>query len=342
MEAVLSFERPQQIVKVSESSGISAARRSASDIARAVGLNETRIGEVALLVTEAATNIVKHARDGEILIRPLMDRGNAGVELIALDSGPGMANLPRSMQDGVSTSGTYGIGLGAMQRNASDFDIYTAPGKGTAIFMTVRAGTDSGHTASIQAGAVCQPIGGETRNGDAWCIVIHPTSALLMMADGLGHGDEAADASDTAAQFVKRYPGLAPTECLERIHGVLRSTRGAAVAVAYVDTMAEKVRFSGVGNISATILANDKRHQLVSHNGIVGSNVRKLQEFQGEWSDTALLIMHSDGLGGRWDLSQYPGLSNCHPAVVAAVLYRDFRRGRDDVSVVVVRGYRSL
>jgi hypothetical protein len=97
------------------------------------------------------------------------------------------------------------------------------------------------------------------------------------------------------------------------------------------------MHFAGVGNIAASILDGNDRRQMVSHNGIVGSNLRKVQEFVSPWSSGAMLIMHSDGLGSRWDLEHYPGLAMRHPSLIAAVLYRDFARKRDDVTVLVVR-----
>jgi hypothetical protein len=97
------------------------------------------------------------------------------------------------------------------------------------------------------------------------------------------------------------------------------------------------VRYAGIGNISATIVAHGASRSLVSHNGIAGHEMRKIQEFSYDWTPDALLVMHSDGLSGRWDLGRYPGLSNRDPSVVAGVLYRDFSRGRDDALIVVIR-----
>jgi hypothetical protein len=75
----------------------------------------------------------------------------------------------------------------------------------------------------------------------------------------------------------------------------------------------------------------------MSHNGIVGSNMRKVQEFAHEWGAGATLILHSDGIATRWDVNAYPALMFRHPALIAAVLYRDFARQRDDAMVLVVR-----
>jgi hypothetical protein len=70
--------------------------------------------------------------------------------------------------------------------------------------------------------------------------------------------------------------------------------------------------------------------------------MRKVQEFAFPWPRGALLVMHSDGLGTQWDLGTYPGLTSRHPALIAAVLYRDYDRARDDVSVVVIRNRGGL
>jgi hypothetical protein len=76
---------------------------------------------------------------------------------------------------------------------------------------------------------------------------------------------------------------------------------------------------------------------MVSHNGTAGLEARKIQEFTYPWQDNAILIMHSDGLATKWKLEGYPNLINKHPSLIAGVLYRDFKRGTDDVTVVVVK-----
>ena len=62
-----------------------------------------------------------------------------------------------------------------------------------------------------------------------------------------------------------------------------------------------------------------------------------MQEFEYNWGPGSLLVLHSDGLSNRWSLDAYPGLVMRHPSVIAAVLHRDFYRGRDDATVVVVK-----
>jgi serine phosphatase RsbU (regulator of sigma subunit) len=189
----------------------------------------------------------------------------------------------------------------------------------------------------VDLGVVCLPMRGEWACGDAWALACAPDRAAVLVADGLGHGEHAATASDAATAALAHSPFLPPAAVLADAHAALRPTRGAAVACALIDTHEERITFAGVGNVAAHVFNGAERKQLVSHNGIVGSTLRKVQEFSLSWHPGALLVLHSDGLNTRWDNAAYPGLLNHHPALVAAVLYRDFSRQRDDVTVLVLR-----
>ncbi|ATQ75461.1 serine/threonine protein kinase [Massilia violaceinigra] len=337
MEAVLNRLGRQAAYHVGELSEIASARRAGNTLARQLGFDETRAGQLAIVITEAATNIVKHAREGEILLRALHAGERAGVEVIALDRGPGMANVALRMEDGNSTAGTYGVGLGAIGRLTPEFDIYSVEGQGTVLRMTVWSGAAGAPVSDWEAGAVCLPMPGEDVCGDAWDFGFAKWGLTFGMADGLGHGPEAAVASEAAVALVVDRAAVGVSELMQLAHGALHGTRGAAVALAAIDCDAGELTFAGIGNIAGCIFDGSARRHLMSHNGIVGSNLRKVQTFTHPWAPGAMLIMHSDGLGTRWDLDAYPGLAFRHPGLIAAVLYRDFARQRDDASVLVVR-----
>jgi anti-sigma regulatory factor (Ser/Thr protein kinase) len=340
VEGFLKISRRQALFQVGELGEIAAARRAGVDIARQLGFDETRTGKLALMITEAATNVVKHAVRGEIILRAISEKSGYGIEVIAVDSGPGIENLSASMKDGVSTAGTYGVGLGAISRLADDFDLYSAPGQGTVLWMQLWAIANTELRPEWDIGVVCLPMASEEESGDDWASVCMPDSLTVMVADGLGHGTEAARASRAAANILLQSTGAYPAAILNEAHHALAGTRGAAVAVAQISHLDEQLRYCGVGNIEACVIDGDVSRHMVSHNGIVGSNIRKLQEFNFPWIPESILIMHSDGLGTRWDVAKYPGLYACHPAVIAAVLYRDFVRRRDDVIVLAVRKAR--
>lgn len=339
----------QKSFDISHASEISAARRYAQQLAQELGFKETGSGKLAIVVTEAATNILKHAGDGLLLLTPVYKDKCVGIQVLALDRGPGIANLVYSLLDGVSTAGTAGTGLGAMRRLADEFDIYANPGSGTALYMCLWGDTPTGAADDltppaeammaecIQSGTVCLPVAGEEECGDAWAILPTAHGITVMVADGLGHGPGAALASRTAVDAIIDVSSLPATQLIDAMHQALRATRGAAAAVAKLDIEAHNITFAGIGNISACVIDGDLRKQIPSHNGIVGHNMRKVQEFTTPWPVGALCVMCSDGIATQWDLNLYPGLRACHSTLIAGVLYRDFMRMRDDATVVVIK-----
>jgi anti-sigma regulatory factor (Ser/Thr protein kinase) len=328
----------QILLPIEDSSQVGNARRTANDLAAVLGFNSEEAGKVSLAVTEAATNILKHAKCGRILLRALEERRGSGLEILALDRGVGMDNVTASLRDGHSTAGSPGTGLGAMARLADSFQIYSHPNRGTALRIEIwpRDRVAPAAPQNIEVGAVCLPKTGEAVCGDDWALADANRYCSVMIADGLGHGTEAARAARAATKVLLSQPLAEPRGILEECHRMLTPTRGAAVAVARVEADAGLGQFAGIGNINARVEGASAR-SLVSHNGTVGHNVRRIQEFSFPWPDSSLLILHSDGLATHWHLKDYPGLATKHAGLIAGVLYRDFERGRDDVTVVVIR-----
>jgi anti-sigma regulatory factor (Ser/Thr protein kinase) len=322
---------------VVETSQVGESRRAATALAARLGFEEEDSSRMALLTTEVATNLVKHGREGLLLLRALRDGDATGIELLALDKGPGMADVARCLHDGYSTAGSSGTGLGAIKRLSDFLDIWSAP-TGTALVTRLWTGRRRlPKSGSFSVAAVTVPMAGESVCGDAWAEEQAGGRVYFLVADGLGHGPDAAAAANTAVRLFRANTGQGPGEILSILHQGMRSTRGAAVAVAVVDLDAGVVHFAGVGNISGLVLAGDTSRSMVSHNGIVGHEARKFQSFSYPFPATATLVMHSDGLRSRWDLNAYRGLIARDPALIAGILYRDFQRGRDDVTVLVAR-----
>ncbi|SIT40018.1 putative anti-sigma regulatory factor, serine/threonine protein kinase [Paraburkholderia piptadeniae] len=363
--------------EIADASGVAFARRGANDAAQKGALNDTDAGRVALIVTEAATNMLKHAQHGELLVRALpADATGAladGVEIIAVDKGPGMQDVRHAFHDGRSTAGSPGTGLGAINRLSDELCVYSQPRLGTVLRAVVRscgasarAATGAGRPASgTDIGGICVPYPGESVCGDAWGVDADQHGLTITVADGLGHGPDAHVAAASAIEVVHRRAGRSPATLMQLAHSALRPTRGAAVAIARLDLARAQLAFAGTGNVAATIFnvgrpasvsggaglgMNALGHgtytstsgarnswQLTSRNGIVGHTMRDSQEFEVPWTRNALLILHSDGIGTRWDLAAYPGLHLQQAVMIAAVLYRDFSRRRDDATVVVVK-----
>lgn len=320
---------------VHDASHVGAARRAAVTLAERGGCSETVGGQVALVATELATNLVRHGGGGELLVRRVANPGS-GIEIVAIDRGPGMASVDRAFRDGYSTGGSNGTGLGAVRRIADSCDIFSAPGAGTAVLARIGLGGPSRRNLPMVSG-VSVAMAGEEVCGDAWVWAAGADHWSVLVADGLGHGPLAAVAASEVVRVFREHPGAEPVDFLDLADAALRPTRGAAVGLATVWPARRELSYTGVGNIGGVVVTAGASRSVVSHAGIVGHGCRKTQSFSYPWSEESVLVLYSDGLQTRWTLERYPALATRDPALLAAVLYRDFSRGRDDVTVVAGR-----
>ncbi|HEU4602405.1 MAG TPA: ATP-binding SpoIIE family protein phosphatase [Steroidobacteraceae bacterium] len=324
--------RVQTLADVSQ---VAEARRAATELATQIGFDDSDTGRVALVATELATNVLKHASSGEMLISTYDDSTGSGIELIALDQGPGITNVSASLRDGYSSAGTAGHGLGAIRRQSQVMEIATWPSVGTAVLARISAKSDRTGSEHPPWGGLAVPHPGEEVCGDAWLVLDGESSRTLLVADGLGHGADAAAAANEAVRLFRKLHTQAVPQLLESLHLGLRSTRGAAIALARFDHDA-RVTFGGIGNIAGAVIEHQQIRRMVSMSGTAGHNARKIHTFDYQCS-SGLVIMASDGLSTHWSFDKYPGLTQAHPSLIAAVLYRDHSRRRDDVTVLVCR-----
>ena len=233
-------------IRIADASAPAEARRAAVAAARAQGFDEVLAGQVAIVATELATNVLKHADGGSIVIGD-----TAGVvDVVALDRGEGIADLGASLVDGYSTAGTAGNGLGAVRRLSQAFEIVSWPGKGTVAWARLVA---PGAVPSDRAGAIEIAMAGEDACGDAWALHEDTDGGTHFVVDGLGHGSEAAIAAQEAIRQFRRSAGEPPVGILEAVHRALRHTRGGAVAVARVAWASATVVYAGIGNIAGSV-----------------------------------------------------------------------------------------
>lgn len=323
-----------QWIAVEDPSAAGSARRSATQLAQHLGFSESRAGEVAIAATELATNLARHARKGTLLVRAQRAGGEAGIELLAIDSGPGIEDVSVLLSDGYSTRGTLGIGLGAVQRLATSFDIYSMPQRGTVI-----SGVFYNRAQAFQAvatAALTRSMNGQDVCGDAWSTRREDGADVLLLVDGLGHGELAARASREAVRAFEQQSGIIdPEECVVALDRALHSTRGAAVAVLVLDRDGGSASFAGIGNISAFIDDGERRNGFASTPGIAGTRSKRPRRATVALPKHALAVMHSDGLTAKWDLHSYPGLRTRSKLVIAGTLFRDAGVHHDDASVIV-------
>jgi len=314
---------------------IGTARRAATSLAGDIGLAPARAADLAIVATELATNLVRHAVDGTILVRPVRSSGHTGVQIVAMDSGPGVADLRESTRDGHSTAGTLGIGLGAVIRKATDFDAYSLVGAGTVIVATVLpAGTDPPPGG---AAGISRPMAGERVCGDAYALRTVGDRVDLMLCDGLGHGPLAAFAAQAAVTAFQDGPDAGPGALIEHVHHSLRHTRGVVATVVGLDARAATARFAGLGNVYGAVVRDGARQVLVPQPGIVGERHVRVREVEVALPEDSVVVMHSDGVRDRWSLADYPGLVGRTAMVIASTLLRDCGVQRDDAAVLVAK-----
>ncbi len=332
-------------ITVDETTKVGEARRRSAGLAGELGFDDAAQGKVALVVTELATNLLKHAGGGELIVQGLdYEAGEKAVEIFALDSGRGINDIRQCLTDGYSTAGSPGTGLGAVSRLVDSLQIYSDPGTGTVLWARINRTPQprSQHEPALEVGIFTRAAPGERVCGDGWATTIRDGRTLVMMVDGLGHGHAAAQAAAEAVGVFRGHPASEPHRILESAHEALRSTRGAALAIARLDPAQGEVRYAGIGNITGMIVdtTTGATSNMVSQNGTVGYAIRKIHTYEYPWTDNSLLLMHSDGLATQWSLDRYAGLRQRHPSLIAGVLCRDYKRGRDDVTVLTARQWR--
>lgn len=335
-DQVLTAAQSAVRLDVADAGMVLVAQQHARQVARQAGLDEDGAENAALVAAELAGNAQRHGQAGQLLVQPCIE--GPAVDVVALDRGPGMTDWDRSFVDGYSTAaGSLGAGLGAVTRVASRVAGCAESERGTVV--SARIGPVA-HAATV--GAVGSPRRGERVNGDAWSWAVDRAGVFAVLADGLGHGREAAAAGAAAVADPAGLASSEPAEALLRIHTRLRGTRGAAVTVVRLRRSSGGSGFellvAGAGNVAAVVVAPDGsvRRTLIGH-GTAGLVVRTPTQTTTAVPEDGVVVLHTDGVSGSWDLRGRPRAVAAAPVVLAALLLRDHERGSDDTGVLVLR-----
>lgn len=326
------------LLPATDPSCISQSRRFARNVASEVGFDESGAERAAIVAGELCSNAVKHGACGTLAVQPFDDAEGKGIEIIASDSGKGIDDLSRCFNDGFSTAGTAGTGLGAISRLSDRLHIYSRPSLGSVLVARLVRDRRPPAGNGFVIGGLSRPIDGEQECGDTYLFKAQSNVvAALTLADGLGHGPSAANAARVAVTAFERAGAPTVEANIEAIHTALRPTRGAAIAVAKIDIAGGALDYGGIGNISGALIEKGVVRRMITQHGTAGHVAGRSRSIRYEFASPPLVLLHSDGIKTSWDLKAYPGLCEAHPSVVAAVLMRDFRRDRDDASVLAVR-----
>jgi len=319
---------------VEDASAVAACRNAALGLADRLRFPAARADQLALAVTEAASNLHKHASEGSLWLGVNRDSDPPGIDVVTIDTGPGLPDVATALRDGHSTAGTLGIGLGAIRRLADSADLYSRAGHGTALTARFRP-PGSRFPAPLRWAGLIRPISGETECGDAYAAAYASDTIAAIMCDGLGHGPLAAAAAAEGVSAFLEDPSGEPAALAGRVHRRMAGTRGGAIGI--VQLGGGIARYCGLGNIAASILLPGHRKSMISIPGIAGHQARTIRQFDYELPPGAAVILHSDGISARWQAAALPGLETRDPLLIAAVLLAEAGIHRDDAGILVLK-----
>lgn len=124
-----------ETIKIETESDIVSARQVGRNMSRQLGFGTIMQSRMATSISELARNIYLYAGKGTITISPIERKGAIGLQITAIDAGPGIPDIRKALEDGYTTSGALGAGLPGVRRMMDEFDIQSAPGEGTRVII---------------------------------------------------------------------------------------------------------------------------------------------------------------------------------------------------------------
>jgi anti-sigma regulatory factor (Ser/Thr protein kinase) len=339
-----------QLLTIDGEADVGVCRRKAVALAGKLGFDEVKSGEIAILMSELATNVLKHGGGrGQVCLCQLTDASDRkAIEIFCCDMGKGIGDFDRALNDGFTEKQSLGIGLGSIRRFSDIFERISTREAGSPLtdfshlfqhclrcvkWVPEINWKSSNKQLSTGAASFCKP--GETLNGDSY-VITHPGpgKTLAAIIDGLGHGKEAHIASGIIKEQVILKSEQPLPELMNYLHQSARGTRGAVIGLAYIDTSRSLLQFSGIGNIEGFIITRDGKKSLISFGGILGHHIRSPRMFEYPFQAGDILCMYSDGITTRWNPDDINWKE--HPQRIAENLITNYSRTNDDATVLVI------
>ena len=333
----VSIEEEPQLVKV---------RHEIEKLAKEIGFSEKEIGEISIVVTELAENLIKHKTvNGKIIYSPITDEKRKGIEIVSVDEGPGIAKIEAVLEDGFSTTGSLGIGLGAVKRLMTEFTINSnvqkdsLGGLGTRIvtrkYLPFAREPEKVNKAFTRYSVFSKSKTDETYNGDNYFLHHYEDKTMIAVIDGLGSGRMAFEASLRARQFLVENYHAPLEEIIHGIHQSLRLTRGVAISIALISDTANTLEYVGIGNVMGRVYNSPTPLNLVNYNGTLGIALQRFKVFSYPWQVGNIIILTTDGISTKYNFDKDPSLLKQHPIIIANAIFRDFSKTHDDATILV-------
>jgi len=323
---------------IEDRSYVSFVKREIHNLVR-TEFSVKRTGEIDIVVSELASNIVKHSGTGELLYRLSKENDEPLFEILCIDGGPGIQDVAHSMKDGVSTTNTLGQGMGSILRLSNFSQTYSLEDWGTIVYSRIYNDQEKKlprEKVIIRCLNVAKP--GEHVSGDSCAYRSDGDTTFVFTGDGLGHGPHAKEAVDAAVQSFMQSQEIQPSGIVKEMNQNVKKTRGLVGTVAVLDHASRQWQLCGVGNIHSRICQGLEYKNYICNNGIIGLNIpSRLENMLLPAEKYQQLIMASDGIRTRWDLLKYPAILKYDPMILAAAIYKDHARRTDDMTVFILR-----
>ncbi|CAM3550865.1 SpoIIE family protein phosphatase [Flavobacterium chungbukense] len=327
------------VYRIDDRSLIPFIKREIHNLALHLGFTPHRAAETDIIIAELTSNLIKYAGGGDLLYRSNHNGNCNEIEIYCLDKGVGIENTARIMNDGYSTSSTLGQGIGAIKRLSNDFQIYSMKGWGTVQYIKICDKSEISIPSSVTGldlSALSVNYPGERLCGDGYHVKYLRNGFQIFTGDGLGHGMHAHEAVQQSIRAFKQCTEKNPAAVLRYVHEHVKKSRGLVATVACVDYETESWNICGIGNINTRIYNGLENKTYTAYNGIVGHNIpRTLNSTSIPYQKHQIIVMHSDGLRTRWNLSDLSSIIKQSPGIIASALYKDNVRGTDDATILV-------
>ena len=330
------------VIALKTESDVLHARRIAREFGQRFKIGEQMEVRLATIVSELSRNILKYAGAGSC---ELVSLGDKSVRCVFRDQGPGIDNLDAALTDGYSTSGTLGIGLPGAKRLADKFEIQS-DNSGTTVTVELNpSGAPKNHrkgfdqvrpSDSVRCGIAIRPLDWGRYSGDQAGVWFRERSALVCIADGLGHGEPAERAARKAIETVSANQELGLADMMRECDQALKGSRGAAIALARIDLKSGDLEYLGIGNTRCAIVGQSIAHLGGSY-GIVGEGAKPASVERRTLQRRDVLILWSDGLPESLGLVAPQVRRITDAQVFAEGLIKEHAIDGDDAGVVVFR-----
>jgi anti-sigma regulatory factor (Ser/Thr protein kinase) len=336
----MTFQVEPRFMVISNPGEVIAIRRIAKEMAHDIGFDERTREEISLVVSELASNIIKYTQRGMITLSPVCHEQCEGIMIEAEDDGDGF-NQHTALKDGVSTSGTLGVGLGAVNRLMDEFDILQRENHtGTRIICKrwLHDNSNHGEHCPFEFGVFSRPKPNEFANGDTFIIKNIRNATLVGVIDGVGHGVLANQAANIARQYIERH---AESSLLDIFRGVERAcvaTRGVVMALAVFNWKKRTFRYASVGNIEAKFFSREhEKPKFFVRRGILGKHAPAPVITENEWHSGDMLALHSDGISTHWHWDDFLPYVNSPAQVMTEEIFNVMEKNHDDATIIIVK-----